>query len=111
MGNLFTYGTLMRQEQIELLLKRFMFDRKAAILPGFRKVVSRWKYNAIVPDPQASVEGIVWGGITNTDLQILDRYERCDLTLPPYRREEHKVIIDGKEEMAWVYVGNDWLVS
>lgn len=102
----------MQQELIESLLRKFLFDKKVALLPGFRKVNAKWGYFAVAPEDRSSVEGIMWDGISEADLKIIDEYESCDHKPPPYRREEHRVIViaEGRSEMAWVYVGNNWFV-
>ena len=103
--NLFVYGTLMEREQIEVLLKRKLGEPAGAVTEGATLVVSDWGYPAMIPSETHTVRGVVWRGLTDQDLTILDRYERCDMKPPLYRREQRKILIENQEEDAWMYLG------
>ncbi|MCZ6679130.1 MAG: gamma-glutamylcyclotransferase [Candidatus Poribacteria bacterium] len=103
--NLFVYGTLRDQEFIQTRLNRTLDDPVEANMPGFTTVMSKSGYPVMVPAANASVEGLVWRGLTAEDFRILDRYEGCDVETPIYQREKRNVMIDGRESEVWSYFG------
>ena len=95
----------MDRARIESLLEHPLGEPHAAVMPGFTTVTFEWTYPVMIPDDGASVEGIVWCGLTDHDLIILDRYEGCDVPVPVYQREKHKIMIGDREEEVWAYSG------
>jgi gamma-glutamylcyclotransferase (GGCT)/AIG2-like uncharacterized protein YtfP len=102
--NLFVYGTLMVREQIESLIGRKLGNPVVARIHGFTKIMSSWGYPVIIPQSDANVEGIVWRELIDANLIALDRYEGCGKESAVYQREKRTVIVNGREEEAWVYV-------
>ena len=103
--NLFVYGTLRAREFIQSLIGHTLDEAVKATMPGFTTVMSQWGYPVMMSAQDSSVEGIVWRGLREGDFIILDRYEGCDAEAPVYRREKRMVIITGREEEAWAYLG------
>lgn len=72
---LFVYGTLQLPEITERVVGRALSGTPAS-LPGFRSgLVARANFPGIVVDENASVQGLLVGGLTWQDLHQLDRYE------------------------------------
>ncbi|MCE2394571.1 gamma-glutamylcyclotransferase [Candidatus Poribacteria bacterium] len=110
--NLFVYGTLKDRELIQSLLERPLGDPSVGIMPQCTTVISKWGYPVMIPTENSCVKGVVWHGLTVEDFAILDRYEGCHVETPAYQREKRKVIVDGKAEEVWVYVGTStFLIS
>ena len=95
----------MDRARIESLLEHPLGDPHGAVMPGFTTVTFEWTYPVMIPDDGASVEGIVWCGLTDHDLIALDRYEGCAVPVPVYQREKRKITIDDREEEVWAYFG------
>lgn len=92
----FVYGTLMFEPIIEALLGRIP-ENKPFRLHGYRRFrVPEQTYPAILPDPTAFVDGILYFAITFEEKKILDAYER-----DAYQTE---YIDDGKEGRIYFYV-------
>lgn len=97
---LFVYGTLMVLE-----IRRNLLDRKPQVirasLAGFaRRAVLHERYPAIIPEPQASVHGLLLQ-LCPIELLMLDTYEGGE-----YTRGKVLVNARGKQQHAWTYIWN-----
>ena len=73
--HLFAYGTLMVR-QIMHSVSGIDLAGNPALLPGYRRRLLRGEvYPAIRPDTRDSVEGILYGKLTDPAWQRLDRFE------------------------------------
>lgn len=106
---LFAYGTLRRRGRIEALVGRRLPEPEPAVLKGYRLYETEDGYPVILPDPGSSVEGLLWD-VGDADLGFVDHYEGSDERRPPWVRERLVVRVGGREEPAWVYVGNPEVV-
>ncbi|QGG48266.1 gamma-glutamylcyclotransferase, putative [Heliorestis convoluta] len=107
--SLFTYGTLMVRKMMQDLLQKELAEPQQALLRGYRKYPSSYGYPFIIADNSSDVKGILWGGLTDHDLKILDDYEGIFDSPPLYFRQFEEVYISQKcqkEIKAWIYVGN-----
>jgi len=104
--NLFVYGTLMDQRVMMRVIGRRLPPAAPATLYGYRKWETTFGYPAIFPEPGHSCRGLVYSGLTEEDLQRLDRYEDADGSPPAYIRR--LVTVHGAHGRinAYVYVGN-----
>jgi gamma-glutamylcyclotransferase (GGCT)/AIG2-like uncharacterized protein YtfP len=100
MVRLFTYGTLMLAEVMEIVAGRPCPSRRAA-LPGYRRRLLRGRvYPGIVPAAGEAVEGVLWEGLDAAALARIDRFEG-----PLYDRSEVRVALapgDGCAAFAYV---------
>ena len=103
--NLFVYGTLKDRGLIQELLGHPLGDPSIAIMPECTTVISQRGFPVMIPSQNSSVEGVVWRGLTVQDFAVLDRYEGCHVEIPVYQREKRQVMIEGKVEEVWVYLG------
>lgn len=103
--SLFTYGTLMRRRRLEALVGERLADPRPAVLRGYRKYDTGRGYPIILPDPSASVHGLVYA-VPVTALPDIDHYEGTDEDPPHYFRETATAEVEGREEAVQVYVGN-----
>ncbi|MFO7245804.1 MAG: gamma-glutamylcyclotransferase family protein [Thermaerobacter sp.] len=101
---LFTYGTLKRRGRIEALAGERLGDPRPAVLHGYRKYDTEHGYPVILPEPGARVEGLLWE-LGPGALEAIDHYEGVDHDPPMYQRQQLKVLVDGREVEAYVYVG------
>lgn len=109
--DLFAYGVLMRPELLRALTQR-RFTSEPATLEGFRRytVVEEGypPFPAIVPEPDARVDGVLVREVDEESLRILDRFEEVESGL--YRRGEVTVFDDaGRKCQAWVYIAGSKL--
>lgn len=75
MPRLFTYGTLMLAEVMEIVAGRPFPSRRAA-LPGYRRRLLRDRvYPGIVPAAGEAVEGVLWECLDAAALARIDRFE------------------------------------
>lgn len=102
---LFAYGTLRRRGRLEALIGRRLGDPEPAVLEGYRLFETEDGYPVILPEPGSSVAGLLWD-VGDADLRFVDHYEGSDERRPPWVRMRLVVRVDGREEPAWVYVGN-----
>jgi cation transport regulator ChaC len=72
-------------------------------LTGWRFIIMHGGYASIVPDPGASVYGVLWR-VMPRDLAALHAYEALDSGL--YRRRTLPVRIAGRNVATLVYVGH-----
>jgi gamma-glutamylcyclotransferase (GGCT)/AIG2-like uncharacterized protein YtfP len=83
-GNLFTYGTLQNAEVLAQVVGR-SWPSSPALLDGYARYrVNDKPYPAIVEQPGAQVQGSLYSGVTQRELERLDDYEgelyeRCSL--------------------------------
>ncbi|HXF95143.1 MAG TPA: gamma-glutamylcyclotransferase family protein, partial [Gemmatimonadales bacterium] len=77
-----------------------------ARLAGHRFVINRRGYATVVPEPGATVYGVLWD-LSETHGALLDRYEGVEQGL--YRREPCRVepVAGGRPVDAWLYVAAD----
>lgn len=76
-------------------------ERRPAVLAGFRRARLRDEaFPAVVPDPAARVEGVLWENLGRGMLARIDRFEG-----ELYERLRCRVgVADGTRTTAWVYV-------
>ena len=75
MARLFTYGTLMLAEVMEIVAGRH-FAAQRATLAGHRRRLLRGRvYPGLLPDPGESVEGVLWEDVDPPALARIDRFE------------------------------------
>ncbi len=100
MARLFTYGTLMLPEVMEIVAGR-RFAARSATLAGYRRRLLRDRvYPGLVPAAGESVEGVLWEDL---DLQALARIDRFEDA--PYERLELRVAVaPGESCAAFVYL-------
>ena len=83
-SNLFTYGTLQNAEILAQVVGR-SWPSSPALLNGYARYrVNDKPYPAIVEQPGAQVQGSLYSGVSQTELERLDEYEgelyqRCAL--------------------------------
>jgi gamma-glutamylcyclotransferase (GGCT)/AIG2-like uncharacterized protein YtfP len=74
-ADLFVYGTLLLPAVIEALIGRVP-PRLPAVLPGYRRYrLTGRAYPAIVAEPAARVDGLVYRGLAPRERMILDAFE------------------------------------
>lgn len=103
---LFTYGTLQRKRRLEALTGGKLGEPRPAVLKGYKKFSTPFGYPVALPRPGEEIHGLVWD-IEHADLEYLDHYEGYDEDPPFYFRVREKVLADGQEIEAWVYIGNE----
>lgn len=87
---LFFFGTLMDADVLGLVIGRAVApgELEPARLHGFRRVrARRASYPVLVPDPGASVEGVLWRAGTALERARLDAYEGPGYALAPVEVE------------------------
>ena len=100
MARLFTYGTLMLAEVMEIVAGR-SFTARRATLDGYRRRLLRDRvYPGLLPAAGESVEGVLWEDVDPPALARIDRfegslYERPELCVTP---------APGESVSAFVYV-------
>lgn len=74
-NNLFAYGTLMWRDVLESVIGRRLQGERA-VLSGYRRlcVKGEW-YPAVVPSEGDTVEGLLYRGITESEIILLDAFE------------------------------------
>jgi gamma-glutamylcyclotransferase (GGCT)/AIG2-like uncharacterized protein YtfP len=100
MARLFTYGTLMLAEVMEIVAGR-RFAARRAELPGYRRRLLRDAvYPGLVPAAGETVEGVLWEGVDPHALARIDRFEGA-----LYERPELRVsVAPGESCAAFVYL-------
>ena len=102
MPNLFAYGMLMNDSVTRRVTGR-VFPKRRAILENYEKIMPGTGYSYILPKVGSTVEGYILYGIDEETITKIDRYEvEGDL----YNRKEVEVIVQGRRERAYAYVGN-----
>ncbi len=96
---LFVYGTLMDPEKAKRIFKRLP-KAKIAFLPNYELVLNKEGMGKGNPNVREGGKG-VWGVIYEVDERDL---RKLDLISPKYYRKLVKVIVNGKEEEAWIYI-------
>lgn len=97
---LFAYGTLQVPEVMTRVTGE-RFDGVAAVLPGYRCLQVRdADYPGIAPETRAKTHGTVLMGLTDRDLEHLDRFEG-----ELYQRQTVQAVTDdGRTLSTWAYV-------
>ena len=97
---LFSYGTLMLGEVMELVAGR-SFKSCPGMLAGFQRRRLRGEvYPAIVPAAAARALGVLWQDLDRAALARIDRFEGA-----LYERQQQPVqVADGEFRSAFVYV-------
>ena len=100
MARLFCYGTLQIPEVITTVTGT-SFAGVPARLDGYACYrVKDAHYPGVVPCADKNTEGVLYTGIEEKDLQVLDRFEGS-----LYERQLLKTVtLDGHLRSAWVYV-------
>jgi gamma-glutamylcyclotransferase (GGCT)/AIG2-like uncharacterized protein YtfP len=100
MARLFSYGTLMLAEVMEVVAGR-RFAARHATLAGYRRRLLRGRvYPGLLPAAGESVEGVLWEGLDPRALARIDRFEDA-----PYERVElHVTLAGGQSCAAFVYL-------
>src|SRR5688572_17362980 len=100
LDRLFCYGTLCVPE-----IMRQVIGREAPAIPAVLEdyachLVRDKYYPAAVPATGCSATGLLYSGLTQNELLLLDRYEGAE-----YRRLRVSVTTDeGRQARAWVYI-------
>lgn len=98
--NLFAYGTLMWPEVLEAVTGRRMTGTKAVLEGYTRRRVKGEHYPVVIQSLEDSVEGVLYEGLTEREVQVLDDFEG-----EAYDRVVHE--FNGAP--AFVYVlSDDW---
>ena len=75
---LFAYGTLMREEVLETVIGRRLQGERA-VLSGYRRLCVKGQcYPVLVPSADDTVEGLLYRGITEREIVLLDAFEGCE---------------------------------
>ena len=100
MARLFSYGTLMLAEVMEIVAGR-RFAARPATLAGYRRRLLHGRvYPGLLPAAGESVEGVLWEGLDPPALARIDRFEDT-----PYERVELRVTAaPGESCAAFVYL-------
>ena len=98
-ARLFVYGTLLDDDRLQAVVGRRL-PRRAARLARHRRIWPAGEYPYLVPDPTASVEGVLIEGLDVRTLAALDAYEAVGHL---YVRERVVVTCDGTRMRCWVY--------
>jgi gamma-glutamylcyclotransferase (GGCT)/AIG2-like uncharacterized protein YtfP len=102
---LFAYGSLQVEEVMEAVTGR-RFKGRPATLPGHRRrLLHGCTYPGVVPDGLESTPGVLFEGLAEADLEILDLFEG-----EPYARRAEQLEIDGPvraRSTGFVYVVRD----
>lgn len=96
---LFAYGTLQVPEVMERVLGRALTAVRATLLDHACFSLRGRVYPAIVERPGAAVEGIVYSGVGEQDLELLDLYEGS-----LYERRQAAAVSAGAHAPAFIYV-------
>ncbi|MGE0434018.1 MAG: gamma-glutamylcyclotransferase family protein [Planctomycetota bacterium] len=107
---LFAYGTLIDRALLESKIGHAAGGSpQPARLDGYRRTHdARRGYPWVTPDESQCVIGVVWSGLSDDDMRLLDAYEGVDADPPEYWRRQLQVRITGSDEAITVevYVGN-----
>ncbi len=96
---LFVYGSLIDSDSRERLLGRAV-SASPAWLSGYER--RRGRYHYVVRCEGARTPGLILDGLTERDLEILDRYEETPIL---YVRERVEVIdAQGARRCCWIYL-------
>jgi gamma-glutamylcyclotransferase (GGCT)/AIG2-like uncharacterized protein YtfP len=96
---LFVYGTLLDEARLRAVAGR-TFPRRAARLPGHRRVWPCGGYPTVVPDASADVAGALLDDVDAAALAALDAYEDAGVL---YDRVDATVIVDGAPTSCQLY--------
>jgi gamma-glutamylcyclotransferase (GGCT)/AIG2-like uncharacterized protein YtfP len=98
-SNVYVYGTLQEPSIVRLIVGRTLVGA-AAVLEGHARFRLEHKvYPAIVAQPGERVSGLLYSGLTQSELRRLDEYEG-----PLYERRELSVSRSGAATRAFTYV-------
>jgi hypothetical protein len=101
-SNFYAYGTLQEPSILELIVGRSLVG-VPAVLQGHARFGLRDKvYPAIVAQTGGRVRGLLYSGVTASELERLDEYEG-----PLYERRELLVMCSGTPARAFTYVLGD----
>jgi len=96
---LFAYGTLQFPQVLRALTARSL-PGEPATLDGYARFLVRGAhYPGIVPRADTRTGGVLWRGVTDADLKVLDRFEG-DL----YERVVVDAVTRDGPRRAWCYV-------
>jgi gamma-glutamylcyclotransferase (GGCT)/AIG2-like uncharacterized protein YtfP len=104
--NLFAYGTLVDPRVIARVTGRSFPASSPAVLQGYVKRQTVFGYPALFPDPNRSVDGVVYYSLTDADWKRLDEYEGLNASPPHYYRRLVAVLGTYGTIRSHVYVGN-----
>jgi gamma-glutamylcyclotransferase (GGCT)/AIG2-like uncharacterized protein YtfP len=97
--NLFCYGTLIHPQIISAVIGRLPRSEPAR-LNGYQIYsVKSTPYPALINCDTATVDGIVYQGLSPGEMQLLDDYEGDE-----YQRRQSVLLIGDNRLSAWVYV-------
>ena len=78
--------------------------RGNASLAGYDFLINCRGFGTIIPDPQATVHGLLWT-LTDPDIASLDVYE--GIAVGHYRKEHLAANFGGEEVVAMIYIATD----
>lgn len=100
MHQIFCYGTLQVPDVMRAVTGR-VYEGEKARLPGYAIYrVKNTEYPGVVPLGNSETDGIVYSGVSEKALKVLDAFEGEFYT----RRLVEVHLQDGKTTEAWVYV-------
>lgn len=104
--NLFAYGTLMDKRVIARVTGRPLPQAVPATLFGYRAWETTLGYPVVLPEAEASCQGLVYFSLTDADWRRIDEYEGVNHTPPLYFRK--LVTVQGAHGRinTTVYIGN-----
>lgn len=98
---MFAYGELLSRRRVETVLSRIP-ESEPGWLVGYRRVFDEEvRFHTIVSSARERVEGILWTGLSDGDLERLDDYEGTVTGL--YHRIRVRVHVDDGVVEAWAY--------
>ncbi len=99
LDRLFCYGTLRDPAVIAALLGRVPRSRRAVLGEHRRGLLADRPWVGVAPAAGSAVEGVLYGGLSERELGLLDRYEGAD-----YRRTTVRLTIGVAARLGWIYL-------
>jgi gamma-glutamylcyclotransferase (GGCT)/AIG2-like uncharacterized protein YtfP len=98
--HVFTYGSLMFPEIWQRVVRGNYLSATATLADHARYALADDTYPGMVPQPQASVEGVLYYNVDEQDIAALDVFEGSE-----YRRQNVNVVIESGDLMiACTYI-------
>ncbi|HEX5057034.1 MAG TPA: gamma-glutamylcyclotransferase family protein [Gammaproteobacteria bacterium] len=100
LDRLFCYGTLCVPDIMRHIIGRSIPGVPAVLEDYACYTLRNERYPAVVSAPGESTAGLLYGGLTQKELALLDRYEGTE-----YRRQRVSVATEeGRRAQSWVYI-------
>lgn len=111
---LFTYGTL-RDPQVlfGVIGRQLARPPRVGRLQGFERRLDLAPWPLAVPEPGATIDGLLWFGLSGRDFELLDQYEGIADRLALYHRTVVAIELFDTPVIAraWVYVATPELAQ